>query len=436
MKKLFMLDTSVLMRNPNCFYVFDDNDVSIAEATLEELDTLKEAPGEKGFCARQAIKEIINIKNNDFILPGNGKFKILDGVGPEDIRKLNAQWNQNKTDNIIIFTAKKNNAILITADAAMLLKAEAIGIPAQIYYHEQVSQAGLEYTGHTQIKLTDDEIQNYFVSNYVEAPNSELLQNEFITLKSEDGLDAGLAKYSGTRIIPLQYQNVHPCGVKPKNDLQKFALEALLAPASEIPLVILKGPAGTAKTFLSTAAGLHSTMECQDYRKMLIMRPNIKFDDDIGFLKGDEMDKIRPLIRPCLDNLEALLSNVKDTAEEASSKVDYVFEKGWVTAEALAYVRGRSIANTYILVDEAQNSTPLQMLGILTRAGLNSKIVIAGDPDQIDNPKVDKQNNGLVFAADRMMGSPTCAQITFSEEECVRSTLAKEASKLLKQRRE
>ena len=122
----------------------------------------------------------------------------------------------------------------------------------------------------------------------------------------------------------------------------------------------------------------------------------------------------------------------EDTAEEAASKVDYVFEKGWVTAEALAYVRGRSIANTYILVDEAQNSTPQQMLGILTRAGLNSKIVICGDPDQIDNPRVDRQNNGLVYAADRMKGSPTCAQITFSEEECVRSPLAKEAAKLLK----
>lgn len=222
-----------------------------------------------------------------------------------------------------------------------------------------------------------------------------------------------------------------PCGVKPKNDAQKFAMEALLAPASEIPLVILKGPAGTAKTFLGLAAGISGVMDHKDYRKVLILRPNIKFDEDIGYLKGDEMDKIRPLIRPCLDNLEALLSNVDDNVEEAQSKVDYVFEKGWVTAEALAYLRGRSIANTYILVDEAQNSTPMQMLGILTRAGLNSKIVIVGDPNQIDNPKVDRRNNGLVYAANKMKDSPLCAQLTFSEDECVRSELAKEAAKKL-----
>ena len=126
-----------------------------------------------------------------------------------------------------------------------------------------------------------------------------------------------------------------------------------------------------------------------------------------------------------------MLSNVDDNVEEAQSKVDYVFEKGWVTAEALAYLRGRSIANTYILVDEAQNATPMQMLGILTRAGLNSKIVIVGDPNQIDNPKVDRRNNGLVYAANKMKDSPLCAQLTFSEDECVRSELAKEAAKKL-----
>ena len=133
-----------------------------------------------------------------------------------------------------------------------------------------------------------------------------------------------------------------------------------------------------------------------------------------------------------MDNLEALLSNKKDSTEEVNSKVEYVFEKGWVTAEALAYLRGRSIANTYILVDEAQNSTPAQMLGILTRAGIDSKIVIVGDPKQIDNPKVDERNNGLVYAAEKMRQSKLCAQITFTENECIRSELSKEASMLLK----
>lgn len=431
MKKLFLLDTSVLMRNSNCFYVFEDNDVAVAEITLEELDNLKEAPGDKGYYARKAIAEILKIKDSGYHLPNGGTFSIVDGVGPRDIQEMDVQWSPNKNDNIIIYTAKKNNAILVTADAAMLLKAETIGVEAQIFYNEQVSEAELKYTGQTEYILTDEQIQNFCVNGECFLDDAELCVNEFLTLKSEDGSDIGLAMYNGKNAVKLRRTYMKPCGVKPKNDAQKFAMEALLAPASEIPLVILKGPAGTAKTFLGLAAGISGVMDHKDYRKVLILRPNIKFDEDIGYLKGDEMDKIRPLIRPCLDNLEALLSNVDDNVEEAQSKVDYVFEKGWVTAEALAYLRGRSIANTYILVDEAQNSTPMQMLGILTRAGLNSKIVIVGDPNQIDNPKVDRRNNGLVYAANKMKASPLCAQLTFSEDECVRSELAKEAAKKL-----
>lgn len=428
MKKLFLLDTSVLMRNCKCFYVFEDNNVAIAEATLEELDSLKEAPGDKGYYARQAINEIFKIKSKNYTLPNGGEFKILDGVSRAAFDDV--QWDPNKKDNIIIYTAKLNKAILITADTAMLIKAEAIGVEAQIYYNEQVSEQDLQYTGHERLALSDEQVQEYCETKCCNT-DIELVRNEFLTLTTQDNSDVGLAMYRDGQIKALERTYTKPCGVKAKNDAQRFALEALLAPASEIPLVILKGPAGTAKTFLSIAAGLHSVVDKGDYRKMLILRPNIKFDEDIGYLKGDEMDKIRPLIRPCLDNLEALLSNMKDTAEEAASKVEYVFEKGWVTAEALAYLRGRSIANTYILVDEAQNSTPVQMLGILTRAGLNSKIVIVGDPNQIDNPKVDRRNNGLVYAANRMKNSPLCAQLTFSEEECVRSPLAKEASQLM-----
>lgn len=395
---------------------------------MEELDSLKEAPGDKGYYARQAINEIFKIKNKNYTLPNGGEFKILDGVSRSAFDDV--QWDPHKKDNIIIYTAKLNGAILVTADTAMLIKAEAIGVEAQIYYNEQVSEQDLQYTGHERLALSDEQIQVYCETKNCET-DIELVENEFLTLTTPDNDNIGLAMYRDGQIKALERTCTKPCGIKPKNDAQKFALEALLAPANEIPLVILKGPAGTAKTFLSIAAGLHSVVDKGDYRKMLILRPNIKFDEDIGYLKGDEMDKIRPLIRPCLDNLEALLSNMKDTAEEAASKVEYVFDKGWVTAEALAYLRGRSIANTYILVDEAQNSTPVQMLGILTRAGLNSKIVIVGDPNQIDNPKVDRRNNGLVYAANRMKNSPLCAQLTFSEEECVRSPLAKEASQLM-----
>lgn len=428
MGKLFILDTSVLMRNSKCFYNFEENDVAVSAVTLEELDNLKEIPGDKGYCAREAIREILYINKKGNKLPGGGEFSILSSESV-DI----PGWDKHKNDNLIINTAKENNAILITADVSMLIKADSIGVNAEVYYNEQASEESLNYEGHTNLYITSEDVSAFYENERIEFFDTNLRQNEFINiydLCTDKGI--GLGMYDGTFINKLKYQDIKPCGITPKNSMQRFALEALLAPPSEIPLVILKGPAGTAKTFLSIAAGLHQVMETSEYRKMLLLRPNIKFDEDIGYLKGDEWDKIKPLIRPCMDNLEQLLANKKDTVDQAISKVEYVFNKGWVEAEALAYLRGRSIANTFILVDEAQNSTPKQMMGIITRAGLDSKIVIVGDPDQIDNPKVDKKNNGLCYAADKMMGNKLCAQITFSEEDCIRSELAKEASMLLK----
>ena len=162
------------------------------------------------------------------------------------------------------------------------------------------------------------------------------------------------------------------------------------------------------------------------------MRPNIKFDEDIGYLKGDEMDKVLPLIRPCLDNIEALLATKEDTLEISKGKVDYLFDSGILTAEAMAYLRGRSLKNVWTIIEEAQNGSPHLAFGTITRAGVGSKIIMIGDPDQIDNPKLDKRNNGLVFASEKMLGSKLCMQVTFSESECIRSVLAAEASQKLK----
>ncbi|MGL5260249.1 MAG: PhoH family protein [Lachnospiraceae bacterium] len=164
-------------------------------------------------------------------------------------------------------------------------------------------------------------------------------------------------------------------------------------------------------------------------------RPNVKFDDDIGFLPGTEAEKISPLLRPIFDNLSVLMDlnkeNEKDGKKIQESVVDELFERGYIAAEAMAYMRGRSINDTYIIVDEAQNATPSQITGLITRCGTGSKIVLCGDPDQIDTTKLDKRNNGLVYASEKMKGSPFCMQVTFDEEECVRSPLAMDAAKRL-----
>ncbi len=299
----------------------------------------------------------------------------------------------------------------------------------------------MNYTGRAEVLALSDAIDRLYSEGKIsiddlyedeQNPLPEIKTNEFLIINdATNPSHSAIAYFDGKNIIRINCKGMNPFGIKPRNVGQKFAIEALMKPAEEVPLVILKGSAGTAKTFLSLACGLEQTMNQRIYKKILILRPNIKFDDDIGFLKGDEMDKIMPLIRPCLDNLEALVSDKEDTTEEMNDKVKELFDRGYVTAEALAYLRGRSISNTFILIDEAQNTTPNQMLGIITRAGIGSKIVVVGDPNQIDNPKVDKRNNGLVYAAEKMLSNPLTMQLTFEDEECVRSSLALAASQLL-----
>ena len=449
LKKRFLLDTNVLMRTPNAIYVFDDNDVLICDTTLEELDDNKTKPGDAGYNAREAIRTLNKLREDNgnlysgVPLPGGGTLTIVRDCYPEDVKEetMPSEWERTKPDNRIIGTAIKNHAILVTSDISMLLKAEAINVSTELFRNESVSDASIQYTGRAEIyampeginKLHDEGVLPLEYLCYDDSvPKVELVTNEFLTvIDATNTSHTALAYFNGKEIIKIHGDSIKPANVKPRNAGQKFAISAMMRPASEVPLVILKGSAGTAKTFLSLACGLAKTRDENEYKKILILRPNIKFDDDIGYLKGDEMDKILPLIRPCLDNLEELVSDKKDTAEKMNEKVKELFDSGVVTAEALAYLRGRSISNTYILIDEAQNTTPNQMLGIITRAGIGSKIVIVGDPDQIDNPKLDKKNNGLVYAYEKFRGNKLCMEMTFEDEECVRSPLALEASKLL-----
>lgn len=202
----------------------------------------------------------------------------------------------------------------------------------------------------------------------------------------------------------------------------------------EAPLVIVQGIAGTAKTFYSIAVGLEKVYNnpTNEYRRIMICRPNAQFDDDIGFLPGDEQEKIAPLMRPIIDNLEQLLDSDEeeryDDEKELADKITEIFDRGIIQTEALNFIRGRSIVNTYLIIDEAQNMTPNQVKGIITRAGKGTKIILLGDPNQIDRPFLDEKTNGLSYAAKHMKGSSLCWQISLSANECERSKLAMDAA--------
>lgn len=322
-----------------------------------------------------------------------------------------------------------------------------LGIKAEDFEKEQISDDDAQYTGRTEAYIPEDKVKEFkkkgilLTEVYQSDENGnhsipEFHENEFVILTPDQSdKKTLLGRVSGNKVVPLIYKKSKPYGVSPRNVGQYFMQEALMTDAKVAPLVIIKGMAGTAKTFYSLAVGMEKVYNnpSKEYRRVIVCRPNAQFDDDIGFLPGDEKEKIAPLMRPVIDNLEQILDSDEkqryEDEQELSDKITEVFERGIIQTEALNFIRGRSIAKTYLIIDEAQNMTPNQVKGIITRAGQGTKIILLGDPGQIDKPFLDEKTNGLSYAAKHMMNSPLCWQITLSAEECERSLLAMDAIK-------
>ena len=474
-KKNYVLDTNILISNPYSLFGFEDNNIYITTVTMQELDSKKTAPGEVGWGAREAIRILeecrttgdlstngISLKKVSEKLPTaskqyipadiSSKLYILDGM--ESIYEVLPKTFKDSPDNqIIARTVKfklykesqsKEKVILVTNDASMRINASLVKLEAQEYKNDSIKDDS-HYTGMTELYVPAEAINKIYLdktlnlSDYMPTENiPKLYENEFLIMKSSSNPDnTALGIYNKALNIASLITTKKVYGVTPKNAAQVFALYALTAPASEIPLVILKGAAGSAKTFLSLAAGLDSIDingrgNRSLYNKVLITRNNVTSDDDFGYLPGDIDEKMTPLLAPFYDNLESLVRGSSDESnEQVQMQINDFFDSGMIKVCPLAYMRGRSITHSYLIVDEAQNSTRLQMRDIITRAGEGTKVVICGDPKQIDNIRLDRYNNGLVFAADKMKDSPLCAQITFGEHESVRSSLASEALRRL-----
>lgn len=442
--KTYILDTNVLMTSPYSIFSFDEHQVILIDVTLEELDRLKTIQGERGANAREVIRILEGLRalgalTEGVPLPGGGSFRIY----PSDRDKGSSNFDSQKADNIILHSCKEintqnENVILVTNDINMRVKAEVLSVRAEEYKTEQAAHPHEQYKGRCVATVASDAIDSFYAQKRLptsaikqfDLPEHKLSINEFVLLVDEcDEKHSALARFDGSNLVPLKHDRISPYGIKPKNIGQKFAQEALMEAVENAPLVILKGPAGTAKTFYSLAVGLEQTLGKNPcFERILVARPNIKFDEDIGFLKGTEEDKIGPLIRPIMDNLEQLTRTEgrKDGNNEKSYAQD-LFDRGTIVAQALAYMRGRSIADTWIIIDEAQNMSPTQAFGIVSRCGIGSKVILVGDPEQIDNPHLDARTNGLSYASERMRGSSLCWQVTFNDDECVRSALALEA---------
>lgn len=446
-KKTYLLDTNILITSPYAITAFDEHDVSICDITLEELDKLKTSSGETGANAREAIRILDKFRQEGNLSDGV-QMPLGGGVLKIEVNHISAKlpetWDQSRPDNRILRVCKglkddKKNVVLVSNDINMRIKADIIGVPAEEYKTEQMQKVDEQYKGRRELFVNNEVIDKLYKDGKVCLPDelsSDMTVNEFCLLRDETKPShSALCRFDGKNLVPLIYEKSSVYGVTPKNVGQRFLQEALLADVASAPLVIVKGPAGTGKTLYALAAGLERVVngykEENPLTQILVSRPNIKFDEDIGFLKGTEEDKISPLIRPVMDNLKVLTKGKDKDNSRDSNYAQYLFDKGYVTAQALAYMRGRSISDTWLIIDECQNASPTQVFGIISRAGINSKVILVGDPEQIDNPRLDSRTNGLTYAAERMKGCPLCWQVTLEGKESVRSPLALEAIRRL-----
>ena len=457
MVKVYVLDTNVLVQAPYACECFEENRVVLPLVVLEELDNLKKAEGERGQNARSAIRYLEGLRQRGDLLEGVS----LESGGTLRVEKnfvnvrLPEDLPEDKMDNRILRVCRglaesgPEPVILVTKDILLRVKAQMIGVQAEDFVTEQVSGREEQYRGRTEVYAPEEAFKEFKKKGiplelvYQSDPEGKitrpkLLENEFVLLKADQSTKkTQLGRVEKGLIKKLEYRKSTPYGVSPRNAGQYFLQEALMQPADKAPLVIVKGMAGTSKTFYSLAVGLEKLLNnpTGEYRRILFCRPNAQFDSDIGFLPGDEQEKIAPLLRPVMDNLEQLIDSNEEARyeneQELKGKIEEIFDRGILQAEALNFLRGRSIEKTYLIIDEAQNMTPGQAKGIITRAGKNTKIILLGDPGQIDRPFLDERTNGLSYASEHMKGSPLCWQSTLTAEECERSPLAMDAVRRL-----
>lgn len=454
MRKKYVIDTNILIHAPEAILNFEDNEVVLPMVVLEELDGLKNSEKEKGRNARESIRHLENLRAQ-----GN----LVEGVGTEHGGLIRVEKNyvdielpedmpEDKMDNRILKVCMglqkdypTEQIVLVTKDMLLRIKAQMLSIPAQDYTTDRTLKGEEQYSGRLEVYAEEEYFKEFKKKGIMPEHlyqmgddgikhQVELEVNQFLLLKADRSVKkTQLGCFDGHKVVPLKYKKSKPYGVSPRNVGQYFLQEALMKPAEEAPLVIVKGMAGTAKTFYAVAVGLEKVFnaEKKEYRKILISRPNAQFDDDIGYLPGTEQEKISPLMRPIIDNLEQLIDSDEEERykdeEELHAKVDELFIRGVIEAEAMNFIRGRSFVNTYLIIDEAQNMTPKQVTGIITRAGKGTKVILLGDPKQIDNPYLDERTNGLSYASEHMKGSQFCYQITLKAEECERSELALDA---------
>jgi PhoH-like ATPase len=438
-RKNFVLDTNVLLHDPRSIYSFDDNTVVIPIYVIEELDQFKKEMSELGRNARQVARYLDGHRSEGSLaegvaLPNGGLLKV--SFVEHDLPKSMADGGL--MDNRILAVAIETRArepntatMFITKDTNLRIRADALGLISQDFEPERVEISDL-YTGVTERVVSAEVInQLYRPGAEVQVPQmDELLANQFVLFKdSANPSHTAMGRYDAVKktVVPLNRQVKDGVwGVRPRNMEQSFIVDLLLN--DDIKLVTIVGKAGTGKTLMAIASGLQKVTEEAVYQKLLVSRPIFPLGKDIGYLPGDVEQKLNPWMQPIFDNVEYLLNLSKNDKKSGRGHHELI-DLGIIEIEPLTYIRGRSIPNQYLIVDEAQNLTPHEVKTIVTRVGDNTKIVLTGDPAQIDNPYVDSTNNGLIHAMNRFKGQKIAGHVVMTKGE--RSELAEIATNLL-----
>lgn len=438
MHKNFVLDTNVLLHDPSAIFQFADNHVIIPIYCIEEIDQFKKELSERGRSAREVSRHLDELrKNGGHLAQGvkletGGSLRVGLATRPATPDMLRQQHNQ---DSYILSVAlevrdsePKVTTIFVTKDVNLRIRADAMGLKADDYLAERIDIEEL-YRGATELDVSGAEVDRFYAEGSLPYATSGLWPNQYVLLRDRDNPNhTALSRFDlkAGAFVGIKKLREGVWGVRPRNKEQHYALDLLLN--DEIKLVTLVGKAGTGKTLLAIAAGLQRTIEDGTYHKLLVSRPIFPLGRDVGYLPGDIEQKLNPWMQPIYDNLELLMGFSQSEKKDGRSYQE-LLDMGYIEVEPLTYIRGRSIPNQYLIVDEAQNLTPHEVKTIITRVGENTKVVVTGDPYQIDNPYVDAANNGLTTIVERFKGEPIAGHVTLMKGE--RSVLAELAANLL-----
>ncbi len=422
-RKYFVLDTNVLLHNPESISSFADNIIVLPMTVIEELDNFKRHNDELGRSARQVIRQLDRLREGgnlrDGVLMENGgtlKITVEERDMPGTFMDMSVPDNRILA---VAYSLKRQGerVIFVSKDINSRLKADALGIDVMDFEKQKCDFDSL-YTGWRSVEVPSAQIDGFYKDEPFRLSEVELFSNEFVLLQDEGNpkhTALGRVAADGT-ITHLLKERESAWNIRARSKEQRMALELLLDPS--VSLITMIGRAGTGKTLLALAAGLECVLIQGGFEKLLVSRPIIPMGKDIGYLPGTKDEKLSLWMQPIFDNLVYLMRMSHDFTEgSVHQKVERLLKEQHIELEALTYIRGRSIPDQFMIVDEAQNLTPHEVKTIISRAGENTKMVLTGDPNQIDNPYLDSSSNGLSYAVEKLKGQSLYGHITLSKSE-------------------